>query len=935
MLRTLGNLELIDNAFGRAKPLTLLAYLVLEGPTTRRQLRTLFWNDSTEAGNSLRVTLSQLRTVLPDQIIVEGEQVRVELQCDAALMLQAVQEQRYADALSFYKGPFLPGWGQHGAELEEWWGQTRDYLASRAAQAALGLGEAAASTGNWAQGAAYAAQALGILTEVSSLPLLERAYRLLRAANDPAYELLLAPYDLPLPSLSPEQAQASLMSPLARSLSSSDLFVGRSSEMEWLLRYIPVSRLVTIHGLGGSGKTSLARAVFAHPGLRLHFHEMVWIAADHGTSDALIERVSEHLGLSAPVTSDTLAQRLAGRRVLIVLDGADDLGPQLASLHQFNQQFPLIHLLLTARSAQGLSREQTLLLRGFQLPEGPLGKTHPARQLLAQGAEQEDLQEGEEDQLDALCRLVSALPFALLQVGRLRRTLSSAQLRQALTHDLRALETDSSASGMTGMQEIWRSTAARLTVVERNGVQALSALHTPFGAELAEALSIPPALLARLHDLAFLEKCGDGQFRWVPLVAAYARYAQSPEQRAAAQAYAAHVILNAMNDRAELWADPVVRTWGVVHEQDIHAALRWGVEHSAPELSGALNSTLLFYETAAQYQPALNLYLDLLGLSGTSETQPALLAGAAWFASRLNLLDEAQQWAERALNLLPLDAWSVRMPLENTLGNVASLQQDAARAEVHFSRALDGAIHMGDISRQITYLGNLAATQPDAAASAVNYLRALSLCTRLGDEERRNPLIGGWAYIQLFRIERGDVEMAFELLNGQITRLTELMLPVPLYLHLYLACTALTLGHALQAQESATLAYQAARERRELAFEISALLMVGRAQAWQGLYTSGLQTLLHGLRQACAARHAEGITDALLFYAEAITRQQGGRAPLWLRTWHPTRLTPYQNRLFLDLLSQLSADALAPTPPLDVWLSLQLLIQLEVQPPVV
>ena len=937
MLKTLGKLELVDSAFGRAKPLTLLAYLALEGPMTRRQLRTLFWGNSAEAGNSLRVTLSQLRTVLTDGIFVQGEQVRVDLTCDAALLLRAVQEARYTDALALYGGPFLPGGAPHSTELEEWWAETRDYLASRAAQAALALGEAAASTGDWAQGGASAAQALDILSGGSALALLERAYRLLRAADDPAYELLLAPYDLPLPPLSPEQAQASLMPPGLRLLPAPEgAFVGREDELDWLLRHVPSSRLVTVRGLGSSGKTRLVQALLTQPSLRPHFQDMVWLAADRETPDTLLTAIGQQFGLTAqPVTPAALSRRLSGRRVLLVLDGADDLGPELALWRDLSEWLPQVHVLLTARAALGLGGEQVLALRGFALHAGPLGAAHPARQLLTQGTGPEaalpPLSPDLEEDLDALCRLVSGLPLALLHIGRLRQKLSLAQLRQTLTRDLRTLETDT--PGTRSFQEVWHSTARRLTGAEQAAVQALSALHGPFDAQAAAALDVPLALLARLHDLSFLEVRGDGQFEWLPLVAAYARHGQSAEERAAAQARAAQMLLRALAERSGRWSDPAVRRWGEDHEQDIHHALTWGLERHAPELREALASTLLFYEATMSYPQGLELYLRLLASPHSPAARPALLAGAAWFASRQNRLGEAQQWAEQALALLPADDWAIWMLLENTLGNVATLQQETGRAAEHFSRALDGAVHLGDVSRQITYLGNLAMVQTDSAASAANYLHALGLCTRAGDEERRSPLIGGWAYIQLFQLDPGETGLAFQLLQGQITRLTELGLPVPPYLHLYLAHAALVLGDAARAQDAAVLAHQAAQDRAELVFEMSALLMVGRAQARQEHYDLGIRTLTQGLRQACAAQHAETVTDALLFYAEAVTHQRGVCSPLWLRSWTRTKFTPVQARLYGYLTAHPSDDPTTAGPPLDVWLGLQLLAQLETQGP--
>ena len=931
MLRTLGKLELVDSAFGRAKPLTLLAYLALEGPMTRRQLRTLFWGNSAEAGNSLRVTLSQLRTVLPDGIFVQGEQVRVDLTCDAALLLRAVQEARYTDALALYGGPFLPGGAPYSTELEEWWAETRDYLASRAAQAALALGEAAASTGDWAQGGASAAQALDILSEGSALALLERAYRLLRAADDPVYELLLAPYDLPLPPLSPEQAQASLMPPGLRLLPAPEgAFVGREDELDWLLRHVPSSRLVTVRGLGSSGKTRLVQALLTQPSLRPHFQDMVWLAADRETPDTLLTAIGQQFGLTAqPVTPAALSRRLSGRRVLLVLDGADDLGPELALWRDLSQWLPQMHILLTARAALGLGGEQVLALRGFAMQAGPLGAAHPARQLLTQGTGPEaalpPLSPDLEEDLDALCRLVSGLPLALLHIGRLRQKLSLAQLRQTLTRDLRTLETDT--PGTRSFQEAWHSTARRLTGAEQAAVQALSALHGPFDAQAAAALDVPLALLARLHDLSFLEVRGDGQFEWLPLVAAYARHGQSAEERAAAQARAAQMLLRALAERSGRWSDPAVRRWGEEHEQDIHHALTWGVQEEAPYIREALSSALQLYEASSRYKAALELYDDLEKCTSLlSPLKADLLNGRAWFTLRLGLWEAARTRAVEACLLLHPDEQGLRMKLENILGIAALSTGDAAAAQTHFRRALEGSLILRDRSRQITYLGNLAGSQEQLGAfgeSSESYRQALILTALPGEEARRSALVGGWAYLQLFRIPDGQVEQATQLISGQITRLSELDLSVPPYLYIYLAWAALMLGDASRAQIAARQARELAQANNEQAYELDAALVHGRALAHGGEHETGEELLMDSLRHACALRRPDAIIDALLFYAEA--QSFGGTIPRWITDLPLESLSPFQQRLYKQLLMAPSAQIGLGGQPIDVWLALQLL----------
>jgi hypothetical protein len=68
MLRTLGELTLEGTPLRRPKPLLLLAYLALEGPTSRRTLAALFFGDVKDPRDSLSATLKHLREHLPNEV---------------------------------------------------------------------------------------------------------------------------------------------------------------------------------------------------------------------------------------------------------------------------------------------------------------------------------------------------------------------------------------------------------------------------------------------------------------------------------------------------------------------------------------------------------------------------------------------------------------------------------------------------------------------------------------------------------------------------------------------------------------------------------------------------------------------------------------------------------------------------------------------------
>src|SRR4051794_1735898 len=100
-------------------------------------------------------------------------------------------------------------------------------------------------------------------------------------------------------------------------------FVGRRREVAEVKRLLSVSRLVTLTGVGGVGKSRLASRVAV--GLRRAFPDGVWLVelADLDRPELLILTVIEALEIrdrSARPPMDVLVENLQDKQALIVLD---------------------------------------------------------------------------------------------------------------------------------------------------------------------------------------------------------------------------------------------------------------------------------------------------------------------------------------------------------------------------------------------------------------------------------------------------------------------------------------------------------------------------------------------------------------------------------------------------------------------------------------
>ena len=105
-------------------------------------------------------------------------------------------------------------------------------------------------------------------------------------------------------------------------------FIGRHREAAELKRLLQTSRLVTVTGVGGAGKTRLALTVAGQ--VRRVFADGVWFG-DLGAlndPDLVADQVGIGLGLrdhSGRIPVDALSDYLANKQLLLVLDNCEHL----------------------------------------------------------------------------------------------------------------------------------------------------------------------------------------------------------------------------------------------------------------------------------------------------------------------------------------------------------------------------------------------------------------------------------------------------------------------------------------------------------------------------------------------------------------------------------------------------------------------------------
>jgi predicted ATPase/DNA-binding CsgD family transcriptional regulator len=150
-------------------------------------------------------------------------------------------------------------------------------------------------------------------------------------------------------------------------------FIGRRSEMANIKRALSQSRLVTLVGVGGVGKTRLA--IHAAAELRRAFPDGVWFVdlSPLQDEDLLVSTVARALRLqsrSRGWAPAALTRHLAERELLIVLDNCEQVRHASAVLvDALLRVCPSLRVLATSRQALEISGEQLVAVQPLETPD--------------------------------------------------------------------------------------------------------------------------------------------------------------------------------------------------------------------------------------------------------------------------------------------------------------------------------------------------------------------------------------------------------------------------------------------------------------------------------------------------------------------------------------------------------------------------------------
>ena len=468
-------------------------------------------------------------------------------------------------------------------------------------------------------------------------------------------------------------------------------FIGRERELAAVDHLLQSTRLLTLTGVGGAGKTRLAAEIAARVAAR--FEAIGWVDLASLSDPALVPQVvAAALGYREEgerSAVETMIHRLCERTTLVILDNCEHLVDACADVAEtLLKGCPIVRILATSREALGVPGEQAWLVPPLSLP-GRMSLTEvldsEAGRLFVERARAAlpsfVVDDANAPAVSQICRRLDGIPLAIELAAARVRVLAPRQIAARLDDAFTLLTTSGRAT--VQRHRTLRGTIdwshALLTPAEAELFRRLSVFAGTFSLDAVEAICEGDDVLDVLSSLVdkslvVMEAAG-GEARY-RLLETLRQYAQ--ERLAAANELAAtrhcHALffteLVAARER-DTFGGASEPDWSarlVAEEGNLRAAADWAAETGDHTTSLRLCAALHWHWFArGQFRDGRQ---RLQAALVHADEAPPLHAGKAFVAAAMiaqltGALDQVASYARRAVTLLRTekDPWQLSYAL--------------------------------------------------------------------------------------------------------------------------------------------------------------------------------------------------------------------------------------------------------------------------------
>ncbi len=612
-------------------------------------------------------------------------------------------------------------------------------------------------------------------------------------------------------------------------------FIGREREIAEIKRLLSVTRLLTLTGSGGCGKTRLALQVAAD--LLETFNDGVWLVELAPLSDpALVPQtvglVLQVLGSTTLDDTDAISSYLREKNALLVLDNCEHLVEASAHLADtLLRTCPNTRLLATSREPFNITGETCFRVPSLALPDAqPLPPLKALAQCesiqlfreRAQAAKPDfQLTNGNASAITQICARLDGMPLAIELAAARVRTLGIEQIAARLDDRFRLL-TGGSRTALPRQQTL-RATIDwshdLLSEPERMLFRRLSVFAGGWMLEAAEVVCAGDGgeagdvldLLSRLIDksLVIVEEQESGvRYRFLETIRQYARE-KLVEARETEQWQTRHLDFYL---RLAEQAEPRLRSgeqfqWLTRLEwehDNLRVALAWALEEKKFEAGLQLASALAQFWYLRGYLMEGSEWLRRM-LTEANDASPWIRAKAFCVAGILahsrRELEQARALGEQSLMLFrQLADQRGIADAQSVLGVTAHKVGDPAQAIDLLEDSLRRYREMGlqwDVASTLLWLADTWLRQADHGRAADLWAESLALFREMADDWGIAFALGGLGDVAR---QQGQFDRAIELFIESLAlhRKLDHKLDIP-YLLEALAFVAVALRRARQA----------------------------------------------------------------------------------------------------------------------------------------
>lgn len=646
-----------------------------------------------------------------------------------------------AATLDLYRGDFLEGFFLREASgFEEWTLLERERLRQQTLGAMHTLVEFYVSCGEYRAGLPWAQR----LLELD--PLRESAHRqsMILLARDGQLNAALAHYNACARLLEKElgvQPEAETQTLYQRLKDSGAAyrhnlptfltpFIGREAELTQIGDRLiqSASRLITIVGPGGLGKTRLAIQVAADKlGAFLQGVCFVSLSGVSSNSDeqTIIGEIAESLQLTFTGSAKLRTQLfnyLRDKELLLVLDNFEQVIETAGLITELLQACPKVRVLITSRVRLNCLGEWVISLDGLTVPDSQTltdANRWSAVGLFVQTASRVTphfaLTEAAAPAVIRICQLVGGLPLAIELAASWTRALSVNDIASKIEHDLDflAAEHRDLPPRQRSVRAVFEDAWQQLSDLDQTAFSRLAVFQGGFTAEAAKHVAdATPDVLLRLIDAVLIRQGANERYQIHSLLQQFAAAKLVDETLAATKSrHALYYAQLLAALEADLKGSKQIEALNIIAREvdNVRAAWGWALGQSPhpetvqPIITLSLESLAMFHLTRGWYQEGTDWFARAVQwLKSDSERTDDLLLGRllerqASCGLFINSSDITEQLLQQSLQIFQRRAATVYVPrVWHGLGYLAFVRGDYAEAERLFTQGIAEARLAGD-----------------------------------------------------------------------------------------------------------------------------------------------------------------------------------------------------------------------------------------------